>query len=162
MDLLTFIVDLCLECHKRVLLWWNDGRKSLKVVWHRLDRNMGNPSFRFVGPVDQTSCLVDPVHLVRSTRPSGMLTGYTQTASIGSVFANPVFFWQPVFSLWFGSLVLWCVWLYKILTLQVLLSSPYGPQVFYFLLVLVYLRLNVKSVMVSLVSRKRARHGDFP
>ena len=47
--------------------------------------------------------------------------------------------------------------------MQVILSSPYGPQVFYFLLWLIdFLKLSVKGIMVSLVSHERARHDGFP
>ena len=47
--------------------------------------------------------------------------------------------------------------------MQVILSSPYGPQVFYFLFMVdCFQRLSVKGIMVSLVSHEKARHNGFP
>ena len=53
------------------------------------------------------------------------------------VFLSKLFLWHPVFPLWFGNLVLRVVWLYLILTLQFTMSSPYDPQVFYFLFMVI-------------------------
>ena len=151
--------------------------ETLEVFWSRLDTKQKNPccrcsSVRSIGLVPgrpgdcrrgrpgtltqnwavSVSSLLNP-H--RGTPPDPLCKAHDLNKS-----GN---FWHLVFPLLFGNPVLWVAWLYEILTCRWCCPLHMAHKSFtFFIWLLVYLRLNVKGIMVSLVSRERATHGGFP